>query len=196
MPRPTSRPTCCRPAGPLGEREDRDERKASRQHRGPPHERGRYRRGPRDGVGHQAAERTLPQLPHEQAPDEVGLGGRRPAEQVAQDLLARRRRTGPGRRRDALERAVDVEDRERGHGRVRDVEPEGGCPAHPDATLARFAGQEAGGRLDLVGREPAQQVGQRGDLRRACARRGDGLRGRDQVGEQHVVSVPERSPRE
>ena len=46
-----------------------------------------------------------------------------------------------------------------------------GGPADADPALAGLADQEADGRFDLVGVEPAEEVGQRGDLG-AAGRRG------------------------
>ena len=66
-----------------------------------------------DRVGHQAGERTLTQLTDEQPAEEVELLGRRPVEDVAQDVLAPGRRAAAGRLLDAIERVVDVGDGER-----------------------------------------------------------------------------------
>ena len=74
-------------------------------------------------------------------------------------------------------------------GRRRDVEAERGRPPHADAALARLAGEEPDRRLDLVGREPTEQLGERRDLGRPGPRRRDRGRGGDDVGEQHGSGV-------
>ena len=145
------------------------------QHRGPAYERGGNRRGACDGVGHEAAERTLAQLTDEQAPEEVGFGGRGALEDSAQDLLTGGGRTASRRRLELVEGAIDVGDRERGGNRRGDVEPRHGGPPHTDASLARLADQEPDDGLDLVGGGPAQHLGQRRDLRRSRPRRCDRL---------------------
>ena len=95
----------------LGERDHRRPAQIAGQHRGPAYERGRHRRGPCDGVTHEAAERALAQLTDEEAPQEVGLGRRRPLEESAQDLLTGGGRTASGHGLELLERPIDVGDR-------------------------------------------------------------------------------------
>ena len=106
--------------------------------------------------------------------------------------LATGGRPAPGRHQDLVEGAVDVGDRQRRHRRRRDVEPEHRRPAHADAALAGLAGEEPDRRLDLVGCEPTEQLGERRDLGRARPRRRDRVRRRDDVRQQHGASVPDR----
>ena len=153
-PRPTSSPTACSPASPLGERDDRDPAEVAGHHRGPADERGRHRRRLGHGVGHQPRERTLAELADEQAAQEVDLLRGGPVEHVAQDLVPTGRRPAAGRGLDPVEHPVDVGDRQawaRSRARPRRLNTR--RPPDADAALTRLAGEEPHRRLDLVGRE-------------------------------------------
>ncbi len=104
-------------------------------------------------------------------------------------------RTAAGRLLDPTECVVDAGDREHGNGGRRDVEPERRRPADTDAALPRLSGQEPDGRLDLMGREPTEEIAECRNLRRAGARRSNRVGRRNEVGEQHTVSVPDSARR-
>ena len=94
---------------------------------------------------------------------------------------------------DAVEHPVDVGDRQADGtlaGSTSSVEH--GRPPDTDPALTRLAGEEPDRGLDLVGREPTEQLGERRGLGRPGPRRRDRSGGRDQVGEQHRVSVPDQ----
>jgi hypothetical protein len=54
----------------------------------------------------------LPQLPGEQAPDELALRLRRPGEQAVEQRASRRPRPAAGRGLDLTERAIEIADAE------------------------------------------------------------------------------------
>ena len=134
------------------------------QHRGAAHGGRGNARGARDGLGDEADQSALSDLAGEQAADEVCLVCRRFGEQFGEDRGSRLDGAGSRRREDAVERGVEVRDREgRDCGRC-DVGPVRGRPADPDPALPRLSGEEADGRLDLVGSHVTQQVGDQRDL--------------------------------
>ena len=65
--------------------------------------------------------------------------------------------------------------------------PVGGPPAHPDAALARGAGEEPDRHLDLVRIERAQELGERLHLRLPRPGGADRAGGLDEGGEQHAA---------
>ena len=150
----------------LGEGDRGHRGEVAGEHGGPPHRRGGQRRGPSDGVGHEARERALPELAEQQPADQLGfgLGGRR--EQRGQAGAAGARRSRAGERGEVVERGVEVahgEDRARGG---LDVDLADGRPPDTDAALAGRACQQRDRGHHLVGRQPGEQVGEQRDLGR------------------------------
>ena len=113
------------PRGPPPRAPSRPSNRASRavgpeppaEHVGAAHDRGRHLGGPGDGVDHHPFERALAQLADQQPPQEVGLGGRGPDQQAAEDLVAAAHRARPGGDRHLVEGAVEVGDGEARLGR-------------------------------------------------------------------------------
>jgi hypothetical protein len=114
-------------------------------------------------VGHHAGQRALADVAEQQRGQEPLLGLGRPREQVAHGVAARRLRAGAGQRSHARERVLDV-----GHGQRlprsgrRRVSQSG--PADADLPLGQHARQPGHGGRRLGGLEPAQEIGQDGDL--------------------------------
>src|SRR5665213_3559621 len=100
-----------------------------------------------------------------------------------------RDRSGPGRRRDTVERVVELDDGHLRFIRSVDVCPRGRerRPTHADPALARLAGQEAHHECDFVGRADVQEPRQRVDLRLARTRRADRGGGLDDDDKEHAA---------
>ena len=113
----------------------------------------------------------------------------------SQQLPAPARRAAPGLGLDLGDRAVDVGDGQRGLGGGARVDAPDGRIADADAALSRHAGEKADADRNLRGVERPQQLGQDRHLGRARARRGNGLGGGDDVGEQcHACPVQQVAP--
>ena len=179
--------------GGSGEREPRGLAEVARQHRRPAHRIARPVGGPRDRVHEHALERTGAHVAEQHSADEALLPLGRPRRQFAQlagSLAARPRARQPRRAGRAGRRGR----RPRGRG-IRRIahrrrQP---APADADPPLTRLADEESHCRCDLVGLEPAEQVGERVDLRQPRAGRGDGVGGGDEFVEQHGPSLPPAS---
>src|SRR5207249_7669641 len=138
----------------------------------------------RDRVHHQPGERALPQLAGEEPSDEVRLLCRGPAEELAEDLLALRRRSASRRTLNLADRAIELLD---GEGRLlgrRSLDAIDRRVADADSALSRNAGEETDCKRDLARIERLQQVGEDPHLPQARARAGHVPRRAYDVGEQ------------
>ena len=115
-------------------------------------------------------------------------GGGGPAEQLGDRGRPCGLGAGAGERGDRLERLVHLQHRQRG-GVGRLGEPAEASPAEPGAALPQRAAEVGGDGLDLLGRGRGQQCGDGGDLGLAGPGRRHGVRGGDEVGEQHPAIV-------
>ena len=130
----------------------------------------------------------------------------RPTRKVASGSVARAispwnssrrrpRRPAAGLGLDLRDRLVDVGHGERRLSRMRALHAADGGVADADATLARHAGEKADADRHLLGVQRPQQLRQHRHFGRARARRGDGLGGGDDVGEQgHACQVQQVDP--
>ena len=158
-------------------------RQVARHHQRAPCRLGRDARRLGDRLRNEGGQRSLPQLAGEETLDEVGFRRGRAAEQPDEERLAPRRRSAARRPLDLDDREVEIPDRERGLPGRRLLERVDRRVAHADPALPREAGEEPRRDRRLACVEPAQQVGEDGDLPGARARRGDVVRGGDEVGE-------------
>ena len=172
-----------------GDRGRRHRPEVAAQHQRPPQVGGGDLGGARGRVRHHALERALAQLARQQRAQEALLALGRLLEQRGQRRAPGRLRAGPAEAADARERGVDLAHAQRRPERRRGQLPQR-RPADADLALAQLARQERDGDRGLVRRGRAQHRGQRLDLAAAGARRGDGLGGGDEVGEQHADIVP------
>jgi hypothetical protein len=134
------------------------------------------------GVGHDARERALAQVA-EQQPDQerllVGVGAHEQrTERVAPPALGAR----SGEPADRGERLLDLGHRQGGLRRGRRSVAQH-RPADADLALGQLAREPADDGRHLAGSRAGEQLGERGDLRRARPRGGDGRRGVDERAE-------------
>ena len=124
--------------------------------------------------------------PLKQPHQEALLAGGRAPEQRRERLAPGALGAGAGQRADPLEARVDLRDGQRrllggrrcvAQRRVADA----------DLALAQLAREERHAGLDLAGVQPAQGLGERGDLAQPGGGGGDGLRGLHEAGEQHAA---------
>ena len=161
------------------------------QHVGPAHGGDRHAGRLGDGVDHHAVERPLAQLAAENIfhssscsasvarPNTSASRPRRAALTPAPDIAASRSTA-----------RVDLEDVERRRRRRLGPHVAQRRPPDADAALAQRAGQHADGDRHLVGRQPAQHVGQQRRLLAALRRRRQRPRRVGQLDEQHgLVTV-------
>ena len=147
------------------ERDGGRRRQVAREHRGPSHHGDRDARGAGHGVGHERFQRALAELAEEEPPQQVGLGGRRPSEQLVEDRGAGGHRTGPGRRRELIEGRVDISDLERRLlGRAGVGQTAHRRPPDADASLAGAAREDRHHNGHLVGFQLPEQLGEGGHL--------------------------------
>ena len=160
----------------------------TREHQGPPRhlewDFGRLRHR----VRHHPGEGALAKLACEKPLDEPRLVGRRPPEEVSEDLLAPRCRSAPRRLLDGGDRPVELGDRERRVLGRRMLHAVHRSVPDADAALARHAGQKADGDRDLVWLERLQELGKDRDLPGARTGAADLARGGDDIREQRHVS--------
>ena len=154
------------PLGPGAQRDLRGHREVAREHRRSAHQR-RLRPGSlRDRVGHQPRQRTLAQLADQQPAHEVTLGLGAASEERCEQVAPCPHRTLAGRVLHLRQQPVEVGHGDRRRGRRNGLEPADGGPAHPDAPLPGFAGEETHHRPHVGFRRAGQQLREGGDLLR------------------------------
>ena len=137
--------------GAAGQRQRGCAAEVAGEHGGAPDDLGRDAEGDGDGVGHQSGESALSELAGEDPTDEVGLGFGQVGRQIGQETRPRRLRARAGGGQDGAEGVVEAGDVDARLARAA-RELAGGGPADADAAVAGRSGEEADGRLDLVGR--------------------------------------------
>ena len=179
------KPTASRPGPSLREGYCGGLAEVAHQHQGPPN-RGRGNAGgPGDRLHHHALAGPLAQLAHEQPPHEVGLRGRGPGQEAAEEVEAPLGRSLAGRAGDRVEHAVEIGHRQRRlRSRCGSQRSHRG-PAHADASLAGIAGDEPGHDAGFAAVRAAQQLGQGLDLGGARRRGGHFVGAGDEIGEEH-----------
>jgi hypothetical protein len=155
--------------------------------RAPQHGR-RHAGGLGGGVGHHALERALADAARQERAQERLLARGGAPEQLGQRLAPGRLRAGAAEPADARERGVDLHQLERRLERRRRQVLDR-RPADPDLALPQLAGQERDRDRRLPRRRGAQRLGERGDLAAAGAGGGDGLRGGDELVEEHAANA-------
>lgn len=164
------------------------------QGQGPAHLGRGHVRGHGDRLDHHPVERSLAQLARQQPVQERLLLPGEGAEQLAEQLTARRLRTGARLRLDAFEQGVDLRQGRRGD-LTRLGEVGQAPPAHPDLALRQLTRQVGDGDLGLVRSHPAEQLGEVPDLGEPSRVRGDGRGRPGKVDQQHTVILPHHSAR-
>ncbi len=140
------------------------------------------RRGHR--VDHDALQGSLPQLPDQQLAQEPLLDAGGPPEEVRQHAAPRGLGARAGLGSDLLQRGVDLGHGERiGVSRRRRLTQR--RPAHADLALPELAGQVGHRRDDLGRLQPAQAVGEPGDLAEPTGDAGDRVPGLGELTQQH-----------
>ena len=172
------------PLLPALERELRRRREVAREHQRAADALRRNGRRPRDGVGHQPGERTLPQLAREEPPQERGLSRRGARQQVGEQGAATGRGPAPGRPLELGDRPVELGDGDRRRRRGCRLDAVDHPVPHADPALARRTREEADHDGHLARLEAAEQPGEQRDLLRARARAGDLFGDLDDVGEK------------
>ena len=149
--------------------------------------------GASDRVGDHAFEGAGAHVAEQHAAEEALFALGCPRRELAQRPGAFARRPGTGRDGEPVEQLVELGDRER--GLCGGLPHRGGDPAPSDAdpALPRLAHEEPHRGRDLVGLEPAEQVGKRVDLGQPRARRCDGVGRGHELVEQHEVSLASAS---
>jgi hypothetical protein len=120
-----------------------------------------------DRVDHQPGQRALPQLAREQPFDEVGLFDGRPAEELAENLLAPCRRSAARRPLHLGYRAIEIVDGERRLAGGRSLDAVDRRIADADSALPGDSREETNRDRHLIRVEPPQESGQDRDLFRA-----------------------------
>ncbi len=155
---PTRSPTASSASAPSVSASRGGGGEVARQHRGPSHLRRGHPRGLRDGVGHDAGQRTLAQLAEEQPAEEVGLVWRGPSREVVEQLAPPCRRARAGGDRQLVERR-------RGDHRWS-ATARSRCPRSPRSPIRRRPCPAAGHRSTLrrrarSRRAPCRRAGRR-----------------------------------
>jgi hypothetical protein len=145
------------PRGTVGQRGFRDGASVTGQHDGTAHLAGGQSGRLRERFDEQPFERPLAELADDEATEEVLLGWRRAGEKRAELAAALRGGSGSAPARDALERGVDLGERQRRRGGgIARVRRRGRRPAEADPALPGLAGEESHADPDLVRRERAR----------------------------------------
>ncbi len=171
----------------FAQRGARDLRQVAAQHRGAAYRcRGKIG-GARDRVRHDPFQRPLAELAEQEPYQEGLLVGGGATEKRSERALTLDVRPPAGDRGQALESAVDLDEREGGlAGRRRAAQRRELRVPYPQPSLPRLAGQKGNAARDLLGPQPAKAFGERGDLREPGARRAHRVRRTDEVDEEHA----------
>ncbi len=172
-----------------GERDDGGLAEITRQHRRAAHHGGGAARRTGHGVEEHATEGAGAQLAEDRAREEVPLLGGRASGEVRQETAAGGSGACSGRRRECVERGVDLVDGEGGYGRVLDGDPGDAPPPDPQPPLSRRREEEADERRDLRRRRLGEERGERLDLREPRPRGRDRTGRVDHVSELHHCSL-------
>ena len=136
--------------GAVGQRGAGDRAQVAGEHRGAPHVDRWQAGGGRNRIDHHAFERALAEFADEQAQQKVLLDRGGTLEQRAQLGAALGGSALAGGRRDALERRIDIAQRQRWLCRVRAAQCRQRGVADSDPALPNLAGEVGDGDLDLV----------------------------------------------
>ena len=161
---PTARPTCLQGVGAAGQREAGGLAEVAAEHDRPADRGDRDLGRLGDRVDEDPFEGTGPHLADEDAGHEQLLVGGGPPAEGPERVLAEGGGPGSGRGEEVVEEVVEV-----GHGEARRLgrlahEAGHGAVADADPALAGATDEKPDGRRHLLGRQPAEQVGERLDL--------------------------------